>query len=181
MGTLTYFSGMKPDYFSIRSQALPHVKQFLQNRYGSPIVLDEDSIFYDYLKEIVRRRPDKDLAEHNPLTLSRYTEEMEFYVPKSFYSHYGLFLTKTNTIKFNRFCSEYIKDVARMELYSAFITTGKKEAGYETAMFKLELSADVFPFDAVKKDFQRLKQKKPGLFSKKMIQSLSPILSREKK
>lgn len=170
---------MKPEKFTLRLHALPHVAHFLQNRYGTPVQLDTESLFYMHLREIVSRRPDKDLPQHKPLGLEKYTQELEVVVPQVFYARYGLFMTKTNTIKFNKFCTEYIKDVVRMEMYSSFALTGRKEIGYDVAMQKLDLTPDVFPYETVKKDFQRFRKRKPGLFSKKFLQSLSPILSRE--
>lgn len=165
---------MNQDRFSIEVPALPHVADFLRFNYGNPVVFAEGDMFYNYLMVAVSKKPDSESWHGNQVQMKYYRDMVTIEVPKRFYTHYGLFLTRTNSIKLNRFVDEYIKSVVKMELITAFAVTGKKEAGFEIAREKLGISAETFPLDAIKKDWQRTVKKKPGLISKKFLTQLSP-------
>lgn len=167
---------MNHDQFNIVVPALPHVSEFLKFNYGSPVEFIEGDLFYDYLVQAVSRRPDKESFDENKIKMARYTEKLTILVPRKFYTTHGLFLTRSNTIKLNRFIDEYIKSVVRMEMISAFAATGRAEAGYEIARVKLGITVDAYPLDSVKKHWQRFIASKPGIISKKFLTQVSPMI-----
>ena len=167
---------MAREKFTITAKALPHVAHFIRYHFGDPAEFAEGDIFHNFLMAVVSRRPDTEEYDAAKLRMVHYTEDITLLVSKRFYDRYGLFLTKTNTVKLNRFIDEYIKSIVRMEMISAFAATGKAEAGYETARVKLGLSVDVYPYDAVKKQWQRFIKAKPGIISKKYLTQVSPMI-----
>jgi hypothetical protein len=167
---------MAREQFSITAKALPHVAHFIRYHYGNPAELAEGDMFHNFLMAVVSRRPDTEEYDAAKIRMIHYTDQITLLVSKRFYDRYGLFLTRTNTIKLNRFIDEYIKSVVRMEMISAFAATGRAEAGYETARVKLGLSVDIYPYDAVKKQWQRFTAARPHILSKKFLTQVSPAI-----
>ena len=140
-----------PDNFSIEVPVKPYVKAYLENNCGSPVDLSMLQVVYvDFINYI------KNPTLRTEATLvCNYTTAVKIIIPKDVFYRYGWELTKTDIIKLNNKIEGLVKFASRN-----FITTNKAlgvpvAASIREFQILFSFTEDSFPFETIKKDFDR--------------------------
>lgn len=139
------------EIYTVQVAVKSYIRSYLENNFGNPADIRLDPELNEMFSLLLREgstRLDKIISATYPTTVN-------IQISKDVFFRYGFTLTKTETLKFNSFLEKRIKFF--MRTYIAY----HQSLGYSTAEcirdFQLifGFSEDVWPFDSIKKDFDR--------------------------
>lgn len=160
------------DNFSIEVPVKPYVKSYLENNCGSPADLAQlPAVYPDFINYL------KNPTQRSEATLvCNFPEMIRIIVPKDVFYRHGWELTKTDIIAFNSKVEGMVKMSSRQ-----FIGI-HKAIGIPVAVSIREyqdlfgFNEDSFPFETIKKDFDRHGHKSSIRILKNLKEEITHIL-----
>ncbi len=137
-----------------------YVARFIANMYGTPADLSSNRFVYKYFQSLLDRRVhrfSKRIAfnidggnKNNP-----YRTTVDIVINDDVFMRKGWSLSKDDIVDFNLFVEDYIKEFARLYIAMS-ITHGIRETqAIRDFQISLGFSEEDWPFDSIKKDFDR--------------------------
>lgn len=137
--------------YTVRIAVKPYIKAYLENNFGIPVDIRKDGELWELTGLLLREgsaRFDKSVAANFP-------EQVDVLISRDIFFRYGYVLTKTETLRFNAFVEKRVKFFARN--YIAYHhSLGTSVADCIRDFQKIfGFPEDVWPYDSIKKDFDR--------------------------
>ncbi|MDY0286041.1 MAG: hypothetical protein RBR21_07895 [Bacteroidales bacterium] len=143
------------EVFTVDVWVKPYVKKYLENNFGTPVDLrtKEGSMFYDLLQLSLQRPLHSYTRGNQPNTFL--TAKLKLVIDEDTFHRYGFDMNKRNMIRFNSFVEKHIKLQAR--IYIGFQRSLGVPVSVSIPKFqeKFGFTEDDFPYDTIKKDFDR--------------------------
>jgi len=132
----------------------PYIGHFLRTRFGNPCHLTLDSqigkLFYLLVKEETKSKS----VSQKKVT---YKHSLQVKITENVFRRRGHVLSRNSVATFNNFMAEYIKE--KMFLYSDALLEANQElkikAALEMSLEKFQFNQDVFPYETLKKSYDR--------------------------
>lgn len=141
--------------FTVDVWVKPYVKKYLENNFGSPVDLrtKEGNMFYDLLQLSLQRPLHAFKRRNQPNTFL--TAETRIVIDEDTFHRYGFDMNKKNMMRFNAFIEKHIKLQAR--IYIGFNRSLGVPVSVSIPKFQetFGFTEDDFPYDTIKKDFDR--------------------------
>jgi hypothetical protein len=134
----------------------PFVKQFLENKYGSPAFLTAKDPVGKYFQLLLTNNP-----HHRDKRGVRYKESIEIHVSSDQFFRYGFSLSATSVVWFNNFLEHLIKSELFMFLdFHVNRQNIPQKKAIELFMDEAGFCEDTWPFETIKKAHNRHRAKK---------------------
>jgi hypothetical protein len=151
--------------FNVQVPVKPYVKRFLENNYGHPVDFRnyprENDLFKRMLKKPVF---EKDSMYENELL--RHSHVVDVLISEREFYRHGWELSKTDIISFGKYFEHKAKCVMRT-VVGMYVSFGKP-LNESILMFQdiYHMEEEYWPYDSIKKDFDRYKKVHEINFSK---------------
>jgi hypothetical protein len=136
-----------------------YIRHYLQQRFGDPTLLTKDHQIGKYLYQLLG-----DACTRNDSDFKPYKDTLTVKITEDVFLRKGYLLTATNVINFNNFVEEVIKN--EMFLHIDVIREHrpgiKIKSAIEHVMQKMLFDENVFPYETMKKSYDRYRLKKNG-------------------
>ena len=139
------------DNFSIEIPVKPYVKAYLENNCGSPVDL---SLLPTVYPDFINYLKNPTLRTESSLVCS-FSEEVRIIVPKDVFYRYGWILTKTDIIALNSKVEGLVKFSSRNFLAVNKAIGVPVASSIREYQELFRFTEDSFPFETIRKDFDR--------------------------
>lgn len=149
-----------PNSFYMLTFNLPckdYTKHYLENCFGNPTYIRKDGVIGKYLFQLIDKNYTRREKE---ITFNGYNAECTILITEDVFLRHGYVLSKTNTQEFNRFVEEHFKAQIRtmIDVFIKYELRTFVEA-VDCVYDQFDMDETIFPFDTIKKDYQRYRKR----------------------
>lgn len=142
----------------------PYTKRYLENCFGSPAYLRQDSAIGKYFFQLVGEPTDDRASVIN----MEYTQMITIQITEAVFLQKGYVLSKTNIQKFNRFVEDHFKTQIHIMLNTLVeIQDIKIKDAIDFVYDKFDMDETFFPLETIVKDYYRYRKSSNGLIIKR--------------
>lgn len=146
--------------YTLKVCVKPYVKAYLENNFGIPADVREDWELWKLVELVLRASHLQIKKETVPILLPESTSQcfgslVELKITKDWFNRYGFRLKKRETLRLNAFLEKRIKFYSRSFIGYHHCLGMSVAESIRDFQKTFGFSEDVWPYDSIKKDFDR--------------------------
>lgn len=137
----------------------PYVRKYLENCFGTPVLMRKDSAIGMYFYQLV-----DDPTERRNSEYGGFQDQVLITITEDVFLRKGCVLTDTNIIRFNNFVEEHLKMQLRIMIDTLIeFQEVKIKDAIMVVYDKFNMDETVLPYETLKKDYYRWSKRQDAL------------------
>lgn len=148
--------------FTVDLPTKTYVDHFLKLNFGDPVEISKDMYLYEAFRKCLTKPSNRDKSKYSKETFAWHTCITKIVITEEVFYRFGWELTKTDVVSFGKIIERRCKFMSRNMITAYSLLMSEKDA-----ILKFQdsfgFTEDIWPFEAIKKDYYRNNEIKTNL------------------